>query len=125
MDKLVSYIDDRGSLLPIEFKNLPFTPQRIFFVTNVPVDTVRGGHAHYITKQFLICIKGQIEVTLYDGTFWTRKVLNQNESILIPELIWDTQKFLTEGAELLVFCSTEFNTEDYIFDFNKFMLERH
>ena len=40
--------------------------------------------------------------------------------LLIDNLIWDSQKFLTESTELLVLCSTEYDIGDYIMDFDKF-----
>jgi len=60
--------DDRGgSLIPFEFKDLPFIPKRIFTVVGVPKDSIRGDHAHYETQQILICIKGEILVSLDYG----------------------------------------------------------
>ena len=50
--------DQRGSLLPINLNKIPFDVKRVFMVYNVPKDTVRGEHAHYETKQFLVCVKG-------------------------------------------------------------------
>ena len=117
---LKTHEDDRGSLLPIEFNNIPFTPKRIFVITNVPKNTIRGNHAHYKTKQVLICINGEIDVILNDGNGDTVTRLKKNESILIDNLIWDSQKFLTHDSELLVLCSTEYDYEDYILNFDKF-----
>ena len=120
IENLISYEDERGCLLPIEFNKSPFNPKRIFVITNVPKNTIRGNHAHYKTKQMLICIKGEIDVILHDGNDETITRLKKNESILINQLIWDSQKFLTDDSELLVICSTEYNYEDYILDFDQF-----
>jgi dTDP-4-dehydrorhamnose 3,5-epimerase-like enzyme len=120
-DKFTPFLDDRGSLIPIEFNSIPFKPERIFLVSNVPVDVIRGNHSHYITKQYLMCLDGQIEVILHDGINETKILLDKNEGVLVPELIWDSQKFLTSNALLLVFCSTNYNQDDYIFEFDKFV----
>lgn len=117
---LKTYEDDRGCLLPLEFNNLPFTPKRIFVVNNVPKNSIRGNHAHYKTKQILICLNGNIEVILKDGINESITQLKKNEQILVDTLIWDSQKFLTEDSELLVLCSTNYDINDYIFDFEEF-----
>lgn len=115
------YVDSRGWLTPIEFKTLPFEPKRIFIVSKVPPGIIRGEHSHFETKQYLICLDGEIEVIIHDGIEEKRTLLKQNESILIPELIWDSQKFISEDSKLLVICSTEYSKDDYIFDFDEFI----
>jgi len=112
--------DERGILMPVEFFDLPFTPKRVFIVKNVPLNMVRGNHSHYNTKQYLICINGTVDVILHDGLNETIHNLIKGQSILIPELIWDSQKFTSEDSEILVLCSNEYDANDYILDFDKF-----
>lgn len=121
IDKIKVFDDRRGSLLPFEFNNLDFEPKRIFIVSKVPVGEIRGNHSHYKTQQYIICISGTVNVTLDNGTNKETHILNKNEAILIPELIWDSQKFLSDDAAILIICSTEFDLDDYIFDYNKFL----
>jgi UDP-2-acetamido-3-amino-2,3-dideoxy-glucuronate N-acetyltransferase len=115
--------DERGSLLPIEFNTLPFEPKRLFIVNNVPLNEVRGGHSHYTTKQFIVCTKGIVKVLLDDGLFKNIYWLQPNQSILINEMVWDEQQFLTEDAEIIVLCSTNYDVTDYIMDYNQFLNE--
>jgi len=119
--KLKSFEDERGSLLPLEFSSIPFEVKRIFVVNNVPVNKLRGDHSHYKTQQLIICTNGIVEVILHDGKKEERYTLNKFEQILVPELIWDSQIFKTENAEILVLCSTSYSIEDYIFDFELFL----
>lgn len=56
--------DERGALTPVEFSALPFTPQRIFVVRDVPAGEARGGHAHRTNTQALICLQGEVRVDL-------------------------------------------------------------
>ena len=114
------YEINEGLLIPIEFKDLPFIPKRIFFVTNVPVNVKRGNHAHYETQQILICLKGKILVKLYDGKNYENILIKQGEYVFIDKLIWDSQKFLTNHDVLLVLCSTEYNPDDYILNINEY-----
>jgi UDP-2-acetamido-3-amino-2,3-dideoxy-glucuronate N-acetyltransferase len=116
-----NYKDSRGELMPIPFKDVPFAPVRTFIVHNVPKNMVRGRHAHYKTKQFLICVKGCIEVLLDDGLDKHTIILNVGESCLIDKGIWDEQKFLTGEDVLLVLCSTEYDPWDYIHDYEEYL----
>jgi dTDP-4-dehydrorhamnose 3,5-epimerase-like enzyme len=120
MEIIKIFNDSRGTLIPIDFDDLPFLVKRIFIVNEVPINCVRGNHSHYKTKQFLICINGNVEVTLHDGKIENKYNLVKGEGVLIPELIWDSQKFLKENSEIMVLCSTKYDINDYIFDFETF-----
>jgi dTDP-4-dehydrorhamnose 3,5-epimerase-like enzyme len=115
-----SFDDKRGSLIPIEFDDLPFIPKRVFVVNNVPINEIRGNHSHFKTKQLIICINGTVDVILHDGIKETIYKLTKNQQILVPELIWDSQKFTSENSEIMVLCSTSFDKNDYILDFEFF-----
>lgn len=109
-----------GDLIPIEFFDLPFKPKRVFTVTNVPKDDIRGQHAHYKTEQILICVNGSILVGLDDGKNKKEIILNKGDSILVKKMVWDWQKFLTGSDVLLVICSTKYKKSDYIEDLSEF-----
>lgn len=121
VSKLKAFEDERGSLLPIEFKSLSFEPKRVFIVNGVPINEIRGGHSHHNTKQLIICTKGSIDVILHDGVIEKTYRLEKDEQILVPELVWDEQKFLTKDSEIIVICSTSYDINDYIFDFKEFL----
>lgn len=112
--------DFRGELTPLEFSELPFKVQRLFFVKNVPAGAIRGEHAHFQTQQFLICLKGQIEVGLEEYSSKTI-LLEENEGVFIDKMIWDWQRFLTNDSILLVLCSSSYCEDDYIFNKQQFL----
>ena len=118
---LASFQDDRGLLLPVEFKDCPFKPERVFFVHGVPGYMRRGCHAHYKTKQYIICLAGKVLVGLHDGKTLDEQELNPGEAVLVNEMIWDYQDFLTGHDVLAVFCSTSYDQKDYIFNFDEFL----
>jgi len=115
------FTDERGSLFPLEFSSLPFTPKRLFYVTNVPKGMKRGGHAHLETRQLAVCIQGEIVVSLSDGLYWNHHVLNEGESVLIDKMVWDEEIFCTGNDILLCLCSTEYNRKDYIENMDTFI----
>jgi hypothetical protein len=90
-----SFGDKDGFLIPIEFKEIPFEVQRIFCVKDVIKNTIRGEHSHFHTKQFLICLQGQIEIYTNDGKHQSTTNLTANQGIYLPEMVWGHQKFLT------------------------------
>lgn len=121
INKLKIFSDRRGGdLIPIEFKNLNFIPKRIFTVSDVPANAIRGEHAHYETTQLLICVKGRILVGLDDGVNRTETIIKKGESIFIDKMIWDYQQFLTGDDFMTVICSTNYDLNDYILDKEEF-----
>ena len=120
VESLKSYTDNRGVLYPLNFSEIPFQPKRMFFVFEVPKGVKRGGHAHHETEQFLICLKGEIEVLLYDGHEHSSTLLKPMQGVYVPKLVWDSQIFKTGEDVLLVLASTDYNREDYIESFSVF-----
>jgi len=112
--QLTNFVENEGILYPIEFQSLDFEPKRIFFVTNVPKGEIRGKHAHYKTKQYLICVKGLIQISIYNGCVWDREIIGEGEYTFIDQLLWDEQKYLTGNDILLSICSTIYDKNDYI-----------
>ena len=115
------FSDHRGDLIPIEFDDLPFVPKRIFLVKNVPKLQIRGDHAHYNTKQIIYCLQGSVEVKIDDGVCVKVKKLKAGENLYIPNKTWDKQRYLKDNTILLVICSTLYDKNDYIDDYNVFL----
>jgi UDP-2-acetamido-3-amino-2,3-dideoxy-glucuronate N-acetyltransferase len=114
---LEKFEDSRGLLFPFDFSKIPFKPKRLFVITNVPKGERRGDHAHYKTEQFLLCLKGEVEVILYDGNLRSEEThisLTAMQGVYVPKLVWDAQIFKTGEDILLVLASTLYNKEDYI-----------
>lgn len=111
-----------GNLVPIEGGfDIPFDIKRIFYVYGVHDQDDRGKHAHYVTKQILICLQGEIEVMVDDGYMRKKIILNKkNQAVLVPEMIWDEQKYMTPDSILLVLCNTHYDESDYINDYDEF-----
>ena len=114
VESLKSYRDETGVLYPLNFSDVPFQPKRMFLVLDVPKGVKRGDHAHYETEQFLICLKGEVEVLLYDGSEYTSTLLEPMQGLYVPKLIWDSQIFKTGDDVLLVLASTDYDRADYI-----------
>lgn len=121
MQDLNKYEDERGLLVPMDFSTLPFEPKRFFYVKNVPEGTWRGGHAHHKTKQILICVKGEILVKLIGADEEKEFVIKENQSCFVDNMVWDSQRFIEKDSILLVLCSTEYESSDYILNMDEFI----
>jgi len=117
---LRQFVEDNGTLVPIDFSELTFVPKRVFYVAGVPAGDIRGQHAHYETQQLLICVQGKISVHLYDGYKTETTVMRQHESVFVDRMIWDSQTYETGEDVMLSLCSTEYDKADYIEDIKEF-----
>jgi len=115
MLNLKSYTDKRGCLTVIE-EQLDFVIQRVFYIYNVD-NSIRGGHRHKVTKQAVICIKGQCIVSNNNGKIKEEFVLNTPDHCLILEPNdWHTMHHFSKDSILFVLASTKFDPTDYIYE---------
>jgi dTDP-4-dehydrorhamnose 3,5-epimerase-like enzyme len=118
--------DLRGRLSFGEFgSQLPFLPRRYFVVFDVPTQEVRGEHAHHRLEQFLVCLKGSVQVLVDDGQNRDEVRLDDpGLGLHIPALIWSTQYRYSPDAVLMVLASAEYDAADYIRDYDEFLTLR-
>ena len=120
---LRNFIEPDGKLVPIESnRDIPFDIKRIFYVYGVKDQDDRGKHSHYKTKQVLICLNGNIDVIVDDGTHRKKYRLSKpNQALYIPEMIWDEQVYESEESVLLVLANTHYDTKDYVENYDNFL----
>jgi|TARA_R110002020_G_scaffold37124_4_gene111984 dTDP-4-dehydrorhamnose 3,5-epimerase-like enzyme len=113
--------NDRGYLVAIEsLQDIPMDISRIFYVYGASGKN-RGNHAHFKTRQVLICINGKAVVTCNDGKTERSFVLDSpNKGIFIPEMIWDSVSYLENDTILLALSDTHYDRRDYIEDIKVF-----
>ena len=114
---------ERGFLVPLEYdNNLPIQVNRIFFIYNVPKSIKRGAHAYKKTKQVLICVSGSIKISCFDGKNKVEYELNNpEEALYVSPNIWRETYDHSSDAVILVLSSLEYNEQDYIRDYDKYM----
>jgi UDP-2-acetamido-3-amino-2,3-dideoxy-glucuronate N-acetyltransferase len=124
LHQLPRFSDIRGSLSAGEFdKQLPFIPKRYFLVFDVPTQETRGEHAHKKCHQYLICVSGSVRVLADDGHQRQEFTLSSpSTGIHLSPMIWGTQYRYSKDAVLLVFASENYENDDYIRDYNDFIL---
>ena len=105
----------------LAFIELPIYASRIFYVYGVKAGDTRGYHAHKECEQFLICLKGSINVTCDDGNIRQVYVLDSPlKCLYIPPMIWAEQYYHSEDTMLVGLASHPFEEEDYIRDYKTF-----
>jgi len=122
LHRLPQVVDLRGTLSYGEYPtHLPFQPQRVFLVYDVPSKEVRGEHAHRTLREFLICMKGTCSVALDDGTMRDEVELGSPlVGLYIPPMLWRVHYNYSADAVLLVLASDAYNADDYIRDYDDF-----
>lgn len=114
--------DYRGNISVIEKEVIPYEVKRVYYLYDVPIGAVRGGHAHIAQYEFLVALSGSFDVVLNDGLNVTKVTLNKpNKGLLIPIGIWRELEGFSSGAICLVLASDVFDEDDYIRDFNDFL----
>ncbi len=112
---LKKFEDVRGFLTVAELADLPpFNIARLFYVQYVPVGQERGGHAHKLCSQFIICLDGQVRVDVFDGLKERQSLLNPADCVWIKPGIYASEHFLETNSAILVLCDRKFELEDYV-----------
>lgn len=112
-----AHVDPRGSLVELDFRQLPFVPRRIFLVAGAVAGTSRGGHAHKHGQQLLVCVSGTVEVeTVHLGGREVHVLESPTRALLVPERVWSRQIFREAGSRLLVLASHPYDPDSYVED---------
>lgn len=115
--------DHRGTLTFGEAgAHLPFVPQRVFVIRDVPPGVTRGGHAHHRVHEVLVAAAGRLTVTVDDGTTPVSYTLDRPATALyLPPLLWRWESDFSADAVLVVMASTRFDPDDYITDRDEYL----
>lgn len=118
-------IDCHGYLTVIEAeRQIPFKIERIYYIYDVPMGQVRGGHAHKDLEQLIIAINGSFDVKTEDQT--GRNVFHLEEpdqGLYIPRMTWREIEKISSGAVCLVAASKLYDEDDYIRNYDNFKIQ--
>jgi hypothetical protein len=97
--------------------DIPFETKRVFMLSEVPIETERGGHGHKSCQQYIISLNGIWEIKLFSAKSRLIVQLDKDSGgILIPIGTYITMKPLEVASVLCVFASNEYDPEDYFYD---------
>ncbi|WJH27540.1 FdtA/QdtA family cupin domain-containing protein [Paenibacillus sp. CC-CFT742] len=123
IEEISEFGDERGFLAVIEHnKILPFEINRVFYIYKTLPGVRRGFHAHYKTRQALVCVSGSCKVYLDNTIRKTDILLDSPTKVLILEPNdWHEMYDFSTDCVLLVLASHFYDSEDYIRDYDRFL----
>lgn len=112
-----------GHLTPIEgCEDVPFEIKRVYYITQVPENTIRGFHAHKELQQVLLCLNGSVKVNVSDPFEKKSFTLdNPSEGLYIGPGLWREMFDFSPGAVLLVLASEHYSEDDYMRDYREYI----
>ena len=117
----------KGALTPVyEKEHVPFSIARVYYLYDVPGGESRGGHAHRELEQLIVSVMGAFDVVVDDGL--NRKTVRLDRGyfgLYVPTMIWRELENFSSGGVCLVLASTPYSEEDYIRDYDTFVMEKH
>jgi len=121
---LQTHGDERGSLVALEeFKNIPFSVKRVYYMFETLANVTRGGHAHKRLRQVVIAVRGSCRFSLDDGAEKIELLLdNPKQALLIEPMIYHEMYDFSEDCVLLALAHELFDEEDYIRNYEQFKL---
>lgn len=115
--------DTRSAFLEvIEFSNLTFLPQRVYWMHNFTSETTRGNHAHKSLRQLFVLMRGSIHLEIRDDSSSQTFILNEeSDHILLEPGYWRIIREASQDAILLVLADQPYDESDYIRDWQAFL----
>ncbi|MED4599481.1 FdtA/QdtA family cupin domain-containing protein [Paenibacillus validus] len=115
--------DERGYLSVIEGNlTIPFEIKRVFYIYGTKEGIRRGFHAHYKTRQVLVCVSGRCKIFLDNSKRKDVVELNtQTKMLLLEPEDWHEMYDFSDDCVLLVLASHHYDPQDYIRDYELFL----
>ena len=116
--------DPRGNLSFIEYPlYVPFEIKRVFWTYDVPGGESRGGHAYFVQEEIIIALSGSFDVVITHRDGGKDKIsLNRSYfGLYVPPHTWRHMENFSTNSLGLHICSSVFNEDDYIRDFDQLL----
>ena len=127
MIKLISFPvvqDKRGNLTFIQNSDLlPFELKRVYWIFDIPSQSIRGGHAFKKQQEIIIAISGSFNINIInkDNTTQTFFLNKSNVGLYIPNETWRFIDNFSTNAIILSLNSDLYNSEDYIYNLDNYL----
>ena len=121
--RVPSFSDHRGTLCVLDWKEeLPFTPERLYYIHSVTHGAQRAGHAHYREVELILCLAGSIRVVIDNGRSREEFKLDRPDvGLYIPQMLWHELDAFSPGAVCAVLATGQHSEEDYCRDYQQFL----
>ena len=120
----INHVEDSRGLLCImeEGAEIPFSIKRIYFLSQVPLTSGRGGHAHKELQQVFCAVSGAFTITVDDGRERQSFVLdNPRKGLYLPKMVWRDIDGFSDNAVCMVVASELYDEADYFREYTDFL----
>lgn len=127
MPNIISTVEDfsdpsSASLSVLEFGRLPWTPQRIYWLSDFVSETARGHHAHKNLSQVFAVIKGSLTLTICVGENCESFTLTPDSGqVQLEPGCWRIISNASRDAVLMVLADAPYDESDYIRDWDEYL----
>ena len=111
--------DPRGNLSFIQHpQQLPFEPERVYWIYDVPGGEIRHGHAFRQQQEVIIALSGSFNVVItgIDGIEHTHTLARSFHGLYLPPMTWRCINNFSTNSVAMVISSSIYNPNDYIED---------
>ena len=117
-------IESDGVLMVMENdKEIPFSIERIFLVTNVLEGKTRGDHATRKTRLILFPVSGSCKVVVDDGHEKETYLMNDpSRGLLIEPMIWRSMQEFSPDCTMMAVCDRKYALgEETVDDYDEYL----
>lgn len=114
--------DPRGNLSFFEnHSQIPFEIKKTYWIYGGQVRKIIENHAFKESHEFIVALSGSFDIILNNGEKEQKFSLNKPYSgLFVPNLIWRRIENFSNNSLALVVSSKEYESNDYIMDFDQF-----
>jgi hypothetical protein len=118
-----TFSDARGVLNAIELpEELNFETKRIYYITEVPVNSIRGAHAHKKLRQIFFALSGSFTLIVTDGQRTDKVRISAHSSgYYLPSGYWRELTEFEPETICMVLTSEHFEELDYIREMSTYL----
>ena len=109
-------------LMVVEFKDLDFKPERIYWMSKFVSGTTRGNHAHKTLRQAFFVLSGSVTLDLYIGETKTSVDMDNSSLVLrVDPGIWRVIRNASEDCVMMVLADQPYEENDYIRNWDEYL----
>ena len=118
-----TYSETRGVLNAIEIpENLIFECKRIYYISKVPANSIRGAHAHKNLRQIFFAVSGSFTLNVTDGEKFDKvRISAQSSGYFLPNGYWRELTEFDPDTICMVLASEHFDESDYIPEMSRYL----